>query len=101
MDRNAFMIIDGTLYIEGEPFVGTAEVGEYYPVARIPLSNGYVLSVVFHEGTYCDGGKTTAETAVFRPDGEFLYHVTGDQVEGHQTPAQVFATMRRIEKTYA
>ena len=46
MDRNAFMIIDGTLYIEGEPFVGTAEVGEYYPVARIPLSNGYVLSVV-------------------------------------------------------
>lgn len=101
MDKNAFMIVDGTLYIDGEPVEGIAQMDDYCAGARIPLSNGYSLSVVFGPGAYCDGGKTTAETAVFRPDGKFLYHVTGDQVEGHQTPAQVFATMRRIEKTYA
>jgi hypothetical protein len=98
---NAFEIIDGELMIDGVPQIASVWCSEYHCGARIPLANRYSVSVVFHAGTYSDGGKTTAETAVFRPDGKFLYSHDAGQVEGYQTPAQVFATMERVEATYA
>jgi len=61
------------------------------------FANGFSVSVAFHSGAYCDGGKTTAEVAVFGPDGEF-HRMPGenDDVISHQTADQVLAISIRV-----
>ena len=66
-------------------------------LTRTVYANGYSVSVAFHKHSYSNGGKTTAEVAVFNPDGDF-YRMPGesDDVIGHQTPEQVLALSVKV-----
>lgn len=61
-------------------------------LVRTTYENGYTVSVAFHSGAYSDNGETTAEVAIFGPDGEFyrLPHDT-DDVIGNLSPEGVLA----------
>lgn len=76
---------------------------------HMSFANGYTVSVQFGYGNYCNErgtevsvddihewdrekgsrGDSTAEVAVFAPDGELLPIGDGDSVIGWQTPEQV------------
>lgn len=71
---------------------------------HVTFANGWTVSVQFGPGNYCDNydlnifddaelagnrGSTTAETAVWGPDGEMIDRGNGDTVQPRQTPAQV------------
>lgn len=64
---------------------------------RMTFANGYGVSVIMGEGTYCDKGATTAEVAVLAPNGEF-HQMPGesDDVIGHMTPEQVLSLMNEV-----
>ncbi|MBK9497695.1 MAG: hypothetical protein IPO08_24925 [Xanthomonadales bacterium] len=71
---------------------------------HVRFENGYVVSVQFGPGNYCDNynmdigeqeneagakGSSTAETAVWGPDGEMIDRGNGDTVQAHQAPDAV------------
>lgn len=74
----------GNLLYEGRIYDGD-------PGIRIPMGNGYSISVVWGPYTYSDGGNTTAELAVFNDKGHFVRPASwgdhDDDVKGHQTVA--------------
>ena len=55
----------------------------------IRFANGYQISVQFGAGNYSDWGKTTAEVAVFTPDGDLVELGKYDDVLGHVKPERV------------
>ena len=72
----------------------------------IQFDNGYTVSVVFAAGSYSDNGRNynfdevipaaseNCETAVIKPDGEFLRREgDNDDVRGWQTPQEVADTL--------
>jgi len=97
---NAFDIINGVAVIGGKP-VEHAEVNEesIFRGVHILLANGWSVSTQFGKGTYCDGGKTTAEVAIFDPAMEF-FPLPGwtDDVKGHVTPDEVWSIVANTEK---
>ena len=66
-------------------------------LTRTTYANGYSVSVAFHFGAYADGGKTTAEVAVFDPSGKF-YRMDGasDNVIGYCTPDEILAISVKV-----
>ena len=77
---------------------------------HITFENGWTISVQFGPGNYCDnygmsiggkedieagkGGSTTAECAIFNPDGEMIEHKGwGNIVSSRSTPAEVLKYM--------
>ncbi len=71
---------------------------------HVVFENDWTVSVQFGPGNYCDHydreigrdseacgkeGSTTAETAVWGPDGKMVDRGAGDTVQARQTPAQV------------
>ena len=53
------------------------------------FGNGYEISVQFGQVNGCDGGKTTAEVAVFDPKGQFVQLGENDDVLFNVTPERV------------
>ena len=71
---------------------------------HITFENGYTVSVQFGPGNYCDNydrgigyedevcgkdGSTTAEGAVWGPDGAMIDLGWGNTVSNHSSPAEV------------
>ena len=71
---------------------------------QIKFANGYIVSVQWGYGNYCDNygdyasrhnvapDSATAETAIIKPDGSFLLY-KGDDVQAHQTADDVAETI--------
>jgi hypothetical protein len=55
----------------------------------IRFNNGYEVSVQFGTYNYSDNGKTTAEVAVFDPEGGLVKLGEHDEVRGRVTPERV------------
>lgn len=53
------------------------------------FGNGYEISVQFGQVNGCDQGKTTAEVAVFDPEGQFVQLGENDDVLFNVTPERV------------
>ena len=78
---------------------------------QMTFDNGYMVSVQFGAGNYCDNydlnimdyyGKPvppsfTAETALISPDGEFIKY-KDDHVQARQTPEDVLKLMNYAAK---
>lgn len=61
----------------------------------VRFHNGYTISVQFAPSplNYCDGGKTTAEVAVIKPNGEYVRLRKHDDVIGHCPPERLAELM--------
>lgn len=94
MKKNGFKICDGKGF-------------------HIGLQNGFIVSVQFGRGNYCEhhqdpawgtpekGDSYNAETAVFAPNGDMM-PVNGDAVQGWQSPddaVRLLATVARLNPT--
>jgi hypothetical protein len=55
----------------------------------IRFNNGYEVSVQFGAWLHCDGGKATAEVAVFDPEGDLVKLAENNDVLGHVSPEKV------------
>ena len=53
------------------------------------FANGYEISVQFGQVNGCDEGETTAEVAVFEPEGQFVRLGENDDVLFRVTPERV------------
>lgn len=62
---------------------------------HMTFSNKWQISVQFGDMSYCDNGETTAEIAIFTPEGDFFEHKDfgGDQVKGWCSPDEVLQYM--------
>jgi len=57
------------------------------------FNNGYEISVQFGAWLHCDGGKTTAEVAVFDPEGDLVKLAENNDVLGRVSPEKVAELM--------
>jgi hypothetical protein len=65
--------------------------------ARMDFENGYSISVIFGEGTYCDNDGSNYEVAILR-NGKITYNTPiTDNVLSCQTPEQITAIMKEIQ----
>ena len=76
-DKTAFAI-------RNEVFGGQTAKGFY-----MRFANGYEISVQFGQVNGCDEGETTAEVAVFEPEGQFVRLGENDDVLFRVTPERV------------
>lgn len=76
-DTNAFAI-------RNEMFADKTAKGFY-----MRFGNGYEISVQFGQVNGCDQGKTTAEVAVFNPEGQFVKLGENDDVLFNVPPERV------------
>lgn len=54
------------------------------------LPNKAIISLIWCDMSYSDGGLTTCEMAAFKPDGTWLHPEDwDDDVKGYSTPADV------------
>lgn len=81
---------------------------------HITFENGYTVSVQFGGGNYCDNyddhisaeefivsgrkGSTTAECAVWGPDGTMIKHFDRDTVSNRSTPNEVLKLLNWAAK---
>lgn len=65
--------------------------------ARMDFENGYGISVVCGNGTYCSNDGSNYEVAVMK-DGKVIYNTPiTDDVLSYQTPEQITAIMKEIQ----
>jgi hypothetical protein len=76
---------DKTAFAIRNEMVGSQTGKGFY----IRFGNGYEISVQFGQVNGCDGGKTTAEVAVFDPEGQFVRLSDDDDVLYNVTPERV------------
>jgi hypothetical protein len=76
---------DKTAFAIRNEMVGSQTGKGFY----IRFGNGYEISVQFGQVNGCDGGKTTAEVAVFDPEGQFVRLSDNDDVLYNVTPERV------------
>jgi hypothetical protein len=61
----------------------------------IRFGNGVIASVRFGDVNYSDHGRTTAEFAAFRDNGEWVM-INGEEVTRAQTPEEVAYLLSRV-----
>jgi hypothetical protein len=76
---------DTTAFAIRNEMVGSQTGKGFY----IRFGNGYEISVQFGQVNGCDRGKTTAEVAVFDPEGQFVKLGENDDVLYNVTPERV------------
>lgn len=65
--------------------------------ARMDFENGYGISVIYEEGTYCDNDGSNYGVAVMK-DGTVTFNTPiTDSILSYLTPEQITAIMREIQ----
>ena len=63
---------------------------------HITFKNGCTVNVQFGEGSYSDGGETTAEVAAWDQDGNWIKLSDHDDIRRYCSPDEVLGIMNKV-----